>query len=235
MSTLRCMIVDDEPLAREIITSYIERMECLDLVASCESAVQAFDLLHHTEIDVLFLDIQMPQLTGIELLKTLRHPPHVILTTAYRDYAIESYELDVKDYLLKPISFERFLKAIHKVIKPMETTVPAPTHSETKYIQVKADRKTVNISQDDILYIEGLKDYVRIKLTGGKEVITLVNLSTLENELSDEFFRVHRSFIISSNKVESFSAAAVNIGGKEIPIGRSYKSEVSKALGIQHD
>ncbi len=239
---IRCLIVDDEPLAIEILQSYVERVETLELVGTCNNAVQAFEVLKKEKVDLLFLDIQMPKLTGIEFLKALNPTPQVIFTTAYREYAVESYELNVMDYLLKPIAFDRFLMAINKVV---ENGIPSPVSiiQETDAIQaddpflfLKVDRKMVKVYLKDITYIESLKDYVRVKTEGGKDLVSLQKISYLEKKLpADCFQRVHKSYIISVNKISAYSNTAIEIGDAEIPIGRSYKSEVMKVLSGQSE
>ena len=231
--SIKCLIVDDEPLAGEVIESYIERVDSLELVATCTNALQAFDILKKEKVELIFLDIQMPKLTGIEFLKAINPCPKIIFTTAYREYAVESYELNVVDYLLKPIAFDRFLMAVNKVFNGKEehdeTTIDVK--DEEPYLFLKADRKMVKVFLKEILYIESLKDYVRIKTKDGKEVISLQKISYLEQKLPEDcFIRIHRSYIIPVQKVEAFSATQIEIQGKEIPIGRNYKSEVLKVL-----
>lgn len=232
---IRCLIVDDEPLALDVLETYISRVDNLELVCRCNNAVEAYNCLQTEQVDVMFLDIQMPKLTGIDFLKSLANPPKVIFTTAYRDYAVEGYELNAVDYLLKPISFDRFLKAIAKVT-PQETKPAATIHaSEPDYkeafIYLKADKKMVKVMLSDILYIESLKDYIRVK-TETKEIISYQKISFLEEKLpADKFLRIHRSFIIALDKVQAFSATTVDLGKTEIPIGRLYKNEVLQILG----
>ncbi|NEM99722.1 LytR/AlgR family response regulator transcription factor [Pontibacter burrus] len=232
---IRCMIVDDEPLALDVLETYIARLDNLELVCRCNNAVEAYNCLQNEQIDLMFLDIQMPKLTGIDFLKSLPNPPKVVFTTAYRDYAVEGYELNALDYLLKPISFDRFLKTVAK-LTPQENHLPAAAHtSEPDYkeafIYLKADKKMVKVMLSDILYIESLKDYIRVK-TETKEIISYQKISFLEEKLpSDKFLRIHRSFIIALDKVQAFSATAVDLGKTEIPIGRLYKNEVLQILG----
>ncbi|MEO9483370.1 MAG: LytTR family DNA-binding domain-containing protein [Ekhidna sp.] len=237
---IRCLIVDDEPLAIEILHSYVQRVDSLELVGTCSNAVQAFDVLKKEKVDLLFLDIQMPKLTGIEFLKALNPTPKVIFTTAYREYAVESYELNVVDYLLKPIAFDRFLMSINKVVESRESTIevvqatgtPAPTNDP--FLFLKVDRKMVKVYLKDITYIESLKDYVRVKTEDGKELVSLQKISYLEKKLpSDCFVRIHKSYIISLKKIAAYSGSSIEVGGTEVPIGRSYKSEVMRALKDQ--
>ncbi len=232
------MIVDDEPLALDVLETFIQRLDNLELVCRCNNAVEAYGCLQQEHIDLLFLDIQMPKLTGIDFLRSLAHPPHVILTTAYRDYAVEGFELNAVDYLLKPIAFERFLKAVSKVAAPEQhkTVVAAaapPTFAQDykeAFIYLKADKKMVKVMLSDILYIESLKDYIRVK-TETKEIISYQKISFLEEKLpTDKFLRIHRSFIVALDKIQAFSATAVDIGKAEVPIGRFYKNEVLQVL-----
>lgn len=238
MPNLKCLIVDDEPLALDILETYIDRIDSLELIARCNNAIEAFNLIQQKDIDLLFLDIQMPKLTGIDFLKNINNPPKVVFTTAYRDYALEGYELDAVDYLLKPISFERFLRSVNKVSQiGNNTQVPIPMIAEPTssgydqaFIYLKADKKMIKFLLKDILYIESLKDYVRVK-TGYKEVVAYQKISYLEEKLPEnKFLRVHRSFIVAIDKVEAFSATTIEIQGKEIPIGRNYKNVVLKVL-----
>ena len=236
---LKCLIVDDEPLAIEVIESHLSKLEGIEVIATCDNALQAFEILQKKQVDLMFLDIQMPKLTGIDFLKTLTRPPKVIITTAYRDYALEGYELDVVDYLLKPISFERFLEAINKVYKTESVfssslESPAEVGPQDAYIYLKADKKMVKVMMDDILYIESLKDYVRVK-TKQKEVITHQKISYLEEKLpEDAFLRIHRSFMVAISKVETYSAVTIEVPGKELPIGRNYKNQVLAVLNSGH-
>ena len=243
---ISCLLVDDEPLALDVLASYCQRIEGLEVAGRCTNAMQAFDLIQSRKIDLLFLDIQMPKLNGIEFLKTLQNPPRVIFTTAFRDYAIEAFEVDAVDYLLKPVSFSRFLKAVSKAHLLLQTTpgevpepaAPDPPQEEPPqldamaFIFVKADKKMVKILLQDILYIESLKDYVLIH-TPGKRIITKQKISYLEQKLpEDRFLRIHRSFLIAVDKIEAFTTSSVEINGEELPIGRSYKSEVGKVLEL---
>ncbi|MEP1034546.1 LytTR family DNA-binding domain-containing protein [Ekhidna sp.] len=238
--SIKCLIVDDEPLAIEILQSYVERVDSLELVGTCGNAVQAFDVLKKEKVDLLFLDIQMPKLTGIEFLKALNPTPSVIFTTAYREYAVESYELNVVDYLLKPIAFDRFLMAINKVVENGNSHVEIlqsaseGANESDPFLFLKVDRKMVKVYLKDITYIESLKDYVRVKTEYGKELVSLQKISYLEKKLpADCFLRVHKSYIISVKQISAYSNTAIEVGGTEIPIGRSYKSEVMKVLNDQ--
>lgn len=237
---IRCLIADDEPLAAAVLEKYIGQLDTLLLAGKCDNAIEALLFLQKNKIDLLFLDIQMPKLTGIDLLKTLQKRPKVILTTAFRDYAVEGFELNVLDYLVKPIPFERFLVAINKYHAAHETsmtlppvmTSPVSGISPDAFIYLKSDKKMVKVFLKDILYIESLKDYVKVRTTE-KDIITYQRITYLEEKLPDESFqRIHRSYIIAINKIKSFNAAFIEIGDQELPIGRQYKAEVMKTLGF---
>jgi len=233
---MKCIIIDDEPLARQLLESYISQVEGLTLIKSCENAIEAFSFLQQRPVDLIFLDIQMPQITGIDLLRSLKDCPRVILTTAFREYAYDAYDLDVADYLLKPISFDRFLRGLSKVyqIKKLPETDAAPGADPTSYgeayLYFKADREMIKVYLNEIEYIESLRDYVRVK-THQKQIITYQKISYLEHKLPEnKFIRIHRSFIVPLDKVSSFTANTVKIGAIDLPIGRNYKNETLKAL-----
>lgn len=247
MSKLRCIIVDDEPLALDVLEAYVARIDDLELVARLDNAIEAFNLISRDPVDLVFLDIQMPKLTGIELLRNIRFPPKVIFTTAYRDYALDGYELNVTDYLLKPISFERFLRAINKVLQvhqPAEgallsgqiqsaAILPTAVYQDA-FIYLKADKKMIKVLLRDILYIESLKDYIRVR-TAQKSVTAYQRISYMEEKLPDSHFRrIHRSYIVALNKIDAYAHGHVEIGEKELPIGRNYRSEILKTLAAQN-
>jgi two-component system, LytTR family, response regulator len=233
MNIIRCMVVDDEPPAREIINRYIQQLPTLELVAECGNAIQAFSVLQQHAVDLMFLDIRMPQLNGTDFLKTLKNPPKVILTTAYTEYALEGYELDVVDYLMKPIPFDRFLKAVNKAYQ-LGSSKPDLAAEEKKtesFVYFRADRKMVKVMLDDILYIESMKDYVKI-VTGSTTIITKQSISSVEAMLPEkEFVRVHRSYIVSLNRIKTFTSELIEIDKTEIPIGKLYRNGVMKVLG----
>ena len=226
---VRCLIVDDEPLAIRLIEKHVSQIDSLEVVATCNSALKAFEILNTQEIDLLFLDIKMPHLTGIDFLKTLKNPPKTIFTTAYRDYALESYELETVDYLLKPVTFERFVKAIDKFYRQNSNAV-APVQRETvvtDYILVKSGSKHHKINLEDIVYIESLKDYIKIHLENDTSIISKYKLGEMEQELSAyQFLRIHRSYIINTSKITAFSSNDIDVNTQEIPIGASYKEAV---------
>jgi DNA-binding LytR/AlgR family response regulator len=234
---ISCIVIDDEPLAREILKQHIAGVEALDLIGTCSNAVEAISLLKQNSVDLMFLDIQMPQLLGTNFIRTLKNPPKVIFTTAYRKYAIEGFELDAVDFILKPISFERFLKAVNKVLEmdfatPKTASPPKESQNEqpNSFLYFRADRKMVKVFFRDILFIEGLKDYIKI-ITVSKTIVTKYVLSTLEEMLpTNEFLRIHKSFIIAVNKIESYNADTIQIASHELPIGRLYKFDVNRVL-----
>jgi two-component system, LytTR family, response regulator len=233
-ATIQCLIVDDEPPAREIIRRYIEELPTLHLAGECANALQAFTLLQQQPVDLIFLDIRMPQLNGNDFLKTLKHPPKVIFTTAYPDYALEGYELDVVDYLMKPIPFDRFLKAVNKAFPSGSAKIETVSTTEEKkngaFVYFRADRKMVKVMLQDISYIESMKDYVKV-VTASNTLITKQSISSVEEMLPEkQFIRVHRSYIISLNKIKTFTSELIEIGATEIPIGKLYRHGVLKLL-----
>jgi DNA-binding LytR/AlgR family response regulator len=225
----KCLIVDDEPPALKIIKSYIDLVENLSVVASCSNVLQAMEILKKEKVDLLFLDIQMPKLTGIGFVKTLPHPPKIIFTTAYKEYAVDAFDLDAVDYLLKPISLERFLKAVNKITNSSTVTEQIMAPSKQGFLYFRSERKMVKVFLDDMVYIESLKDYIKIHRLADKPLMVKQSISTIEAMLPpDLFLRIHRSFIISINKVTAFTPHDVEIGTIEIPIGRQYNSNVKK-------
>lgn len=247
---IKCLVVDDEPLAREVLVRFINREPALFLTGECGNAVEALNLLRQQPVDLLFLDIQMPELLGTDLIRILRNPPKVILTTAYPEFALEGYELDVVDYLLKPIQFERFLKAVNKAslviglsaapasgaAAPSTATaaavVAAATAAERNdgWLYFRTDRKMVKVMLEDILYIEGMKNYIKINTTGGL-VITKHSMTAIEAMLpASGFLRTHRSYIVSRSKISAYTGEFVGVGKVDIPIGKLYKNGVMQVL-----
>lgn len=230
---INCLIIDDEPLAIQVIETYIKQIKGVNHIASYENPIQAFEALKALEVDLIFLDIEMPLLNGIDFLKALDNPPKVIFTTAYRNYAVESYELNIVDYLLKPISFTRFFKAINKYQSLTNLPISRIEQKEEKlindHIYVNANKKFIKINFDQIHYIESLKDYIKIHLEE-KKVVTKDSISNFEQKLPQEFLRIHRSFIVNTTKITAFTKLDVEIGDKEIPIGVSYKNRVTDFL-----
>lgn len=238
MKTIKCLVVDDEPLALKIIENYIQKIDNLELVASVRDAIEAFNILQKEKVDLMFLDIQMPQITGLDFAKNLSHSPKIIFTTAHREYAVESYELEAIDYLLKPISFERFMKAIFKVNMLLMDDSASETlkqevekSPETAYIYLKADNKTFKIQPNDILFIESFKDYVEVHLHSAEKLTCYQAISHFEGTLScPPFLRIHRSFLVNINQIQSFNASYIQIKDFDLPIGRTYKNKVSEIL-----
>ena len=232
---LRCLLIDDEPPALKVLESHISQINGLEIVAQCKNALEALDVLGSKTVDLMFLDIKMPKILGTDFLKNLSHPPKVIFVTAYRDYAVDGYELDAVDFLVKPVSFERFVKAITKVQRMMgqETASPANNNkSNTEaFVYLKVDRIMQKVFVDDILYIESWKDYIKVFLTTGKNVLVKQSISAMENLLSDhKFLRIHRSYIVSTDKISGYNALTIKINSTEIPIGRLYKQAVMEVL-----
>lgn len=223
-----CIVVDDEPHAVKILKSYIDSLNQLKIVGSCSNAFEAINVLTNEKVDLMFLDINMPKLLGTQLLKCLQYPPKVIFTTAHKDYAIEAFELDAIDYLLKPISFERFLKAVNKFCHTSSIEV-GPIDNGPGFLYFRADRKMVKVFLEDILYVESYKDYIVIHQKRN-EIRVKLTISATEKMLPQNLFlRIHRSFIVSIGKVTAFTKYDVEIGKIELPIGRSF-SKVIKRL-----
>jgi DNA-binding LytR/AlgR family response regulator len=219
-----------------VLRRYIEELPILKLSGECGNAIQALSFLQQQSIDILFLDIRMPQLNGIDFLKTLKHPPKIIFTTAYSEYALEGYELDVVDYLMKSIRFERFLKAINKAfpVNDLRQGVPKPLLTLEKgveaFVYFRADRKMVKVLLNDILYIESMKDYVKV-FTNTGTIVTKQSISSVETMLPEKkFVRTHRSYIVSVDKIKSFTNEVLEIGTTEIPIGKLYRNSVLRLL-----
>lgn len=232
-STIKCLIVDDEPPAREIIRRYIAQVPTLELAGECGNAVQAFNILQKEQVDLLFLDIRMPQLSGIDFLKTLTRAPKVIFTTAHAEYALEGYDLDIVDYLMKPIPFDRFLKAVNKAYHfstVRDNPVPLTDKKSESFVYFRAERKMIKVMLHDILYIESMKDYVKVFTTSGT-IITKQSISSVEAMLPEtDFIRSHRSYIVSTRHIRSFTSELIEIRNSEIPIGKLFRNEVMKML-----
>ncbi|MEL6865779.1 MAG: LytTR family DNA-binding domain-containing protein [Bacteroidota bacterium] len=234
---VRCLIVDDEPLAIRLIEKHIAKLTSLEVVATCNSALKAFEVLQREPIDLLFLDIKMPSINGLDFLKTLKRPPKTILTTAYRDYALESYDLDVVDYLLKPITFDRFFKAIERYFRENPLQKPAATapqplvqpNQAPSFIIIKSGNKHHKVAISLIVYVESLKDYIKVH-TGEKYIVSKYKISDFEKQLPSSFIRVHRSYIINLAKVTAFTSHDIELGAIEIPIGISYRGKVMEVL-----
>ena len=231
MSTIyRCIIIEDEPLAQNVLKKYIDEHPLLELAGVCADASEAQQQLAKQPVSILFLDINLPRLSGITFLKSLAHPPLVIFTTAYPEFAVEGFELDAIDYLLKPFSFERFLKAINKAIEKLERSGSGATSSLPTSIFIKSDKKVYKISLDDILYVEALDDYVKLVTTQSNYLVN-DTLKSLQEELpASQFIRIHKSYIIARDKIVFFEGNFVKIGNRDIPIGASYREEIFNRL-----
>ena len=231
---LRCLLVDDEPPALQILASYVGSLDNLELTGKCFNAFEAMQVLQRTPVDIIFLDIHMPRLLGTEFIRTLRNPPKVIFTTAHKDYALEGFELDAVDYLLKPFSLERFIRAINKIVdgglaNEEENVMPAAGEA---FLYFRVDRKMVKVGLEEIMYIESLKDYIRIVRTGQTPLLVKQSISHAEEMLPGNLFvRIHRSFIVSLKKVTAYTQHDVEIGGVEIPIGKLYKERIGRLAG----
>ena len=222
---IRCIIIDDEPLAISVIKNHLSEFQNIELVATFSTAISALQTIEENEIDVIFLDINMPKMSGLEFLRTLTNKPHIVITTAYREFAVESFDLDVLDYLVKPIPFGRFLKAIHKIQARINLEKEKLTNiviKEEPFIFLKVDKKMMKIKLNDILYIESLKDYIKV-FTLIENYLVHKSMTSISEELpSDNFLRIHRSYNIAINKITSVEGNTVEINKKRIPIGRNY-------------
>jgi two-component system LytT family response regulator len=234
MKKYTCIIVDDEPIAREILETHLQKIDAITVVKSCKNAIEAFNVLHEKSVDLIFLDINMPEISGLSFAKSINKSVKVIFTTAYREYAVEGFDLQAVDYLLKPISFERLFKAVQKFIeeqpKTVVTNAPLSAEEKSDFIFVRSDRKMIKIDLPEILYIESLGDYLKFYLHSG----TVVSRETMSNIISklptDAFLRVHRSFIVALSKISSYTNEHIEIHQKAIPISRSYKNDVLNKL-----
>ena len=239
MEKFNCIIVEDEPLAAEILQDYIRQIGFLELKGTCRHAIGAMEILQKNKIDLIFLDIHLPKIKGIDFIKTLKNPPQIIITSAYQEYALQGYELNVIDYLLKPIEFSRFLMAVNKIKNHFENeTLSSPDTAnvflgdagERAHMFFNVNKKKVKIYIDDILYIESLREYIKI-VTTSKSILIKFQLTQMEELLKrGKFIRIHRSFIVAKSRIDAFTATEVEIAGKEIPIGRSYKEHVLSNL-----
>jgi len=236
---INCLVIDDEPPARDVLKKYIAGVDLLHLSGECSNAVETLSFLQSNAVDLLFLDIKMPHILGTNFLRTLKNPPKVIFTTAYRKYAVEGFDLNAVDFLLKPISFERFLQAVNKVMQldihiaannnALSETLPDQSHP---FLYFRADRKMVKVFLEDILFIESLKDYIKV-VTTHKVIVSKQSISSLEEMLpKDSFVRVHRSYIIAIDKIDSYNADLIEIAKKEIPIGRLFRHDVNRILNL---
>jgi DNA-binding LytR/AlgR family response regulator len=233
---LRCLLIDDEPPALKVLAKYISSDQATwKFVGQCGNAIEALGVLRQKTVDVIFLDIKMPRIIGTEFFKNLSHPPKVIFVTAYREYAVDGFELDAVDYLVKPVSFERFFKAITKLNRLMGREISSFITNDTPnpgaFVYLKVDRDMKKVFVNDIVYIESWKDYIKIFLTDGKSLLAKQSISAMENLLSEhKFVRVHRSFMVSLDKISGYNGLSVQLSELEIPIGRLYKQSVMEKL-----
>jgi len=226
----RCLIIDDEPIALDILRSFLDKLDHFEVAGAFQDPLEAFQALQKQPADLLFLDIQMPELSGLDLLRALQRPPAVILTTAHREFALEGFELDVVDYLLKPIAFDRFLRAIDKFLDRRRAVPSGTSEAPPDHLFVRADRKSVRIAFDDLLYIEGLKDYVRI-ITPAGQLLTKESIGQMEERLpAEHFIRIHRSYLVPAAKVSAFTHTEVEIGDRQLPVGRAYRQAFMKFM-----
>ena len=230
-----CIIVDDEPIAREILENHLDRIDTITVVASCKSALEAFKIINTRPVDLIFLDINMPDISGLSFAKSMSKEYKVIFTTAYREYAVDGFDLKAVDYLLKPISFERLIQGINKFFEESSAILPRQSTEirieRDDSIFVRSDRKMVKVNFKDIVFIESLSDYIKIHLDGQKVLVIRDTLSNMEARLPvSDFIRIHRSFIVSMQKIETFTHESIEIGKHEVPISRSYRDAVVEKL-----
>ncbi|MBK0379214.1 LytR/AlgR family response regulator transcription factor [Mucilaginibacter segetis] len=232
MKNINCLIIDDEPIARDILRTYIGRMPELVLVGECKNATEAYEALHRYPVDVVFLDIQMPVITGTTFLRSLQKPPLVVFTTAYAEHAVEGFELNAVDYLLKPITFDRFCQAIQKL--QQKPSGPALPQERPTAIFVRQDTRLVKVDFDELVYIQAERDFCSLYLSGGLRLLVGMHLKLLEDLLpSDQFMRVHRSFMININKIKAIKGNMIEISETEIPIGSNYRDSLFERLRLQ--
>jgi DNA-binding LytR/AlgR family response regulator len=233
---MRCLIIDDEPLAVRLVNSYCQQLPELEVVGTCSSAIEAYRILRQQRVDLLFLDIKMPQMLGTDFIRSLTNPPKVILITAFRKYALDGYELDIIDYVLKPLSFSRFIKAVAKAgrVLSVEDEVKKPAEDKEQkdaFLYFKIDKEMIKVQLNDILFIESCKEYVKLYLEAKRPLLVKQSISSLEKLLSPHrFLRVHRSYMVTIERVQSYSATHLRIADVNIPIGRFYKSSVDQFI-----
>jgi DNA-binding LytR/AlgR family response regulator len=230
MNKLKCIVVDDEPLAQEVLVRYLQNIREIELVTTCSNALEAFEVLNNESIDLMFLDISMPVISGLDFLRSLHKAPAVIITTAHPDFALQGYDLDVVDYLVKPVSMERFMKAVNKAIERVRLPLPQARNPKPAYMFVKSDQKLIRINFDDIHYIEGMKDYVKI-FTTEKMIVTLHTMKFFEANLpADQFIRIHKSYIANAASIKSIAGNELELHQSRLPIGSSYKDNLMKMI-----
>ncbi|MFC2151065.1 LytR/AlgR family response regulator transcription factor [Bacteroidota bacterium] len=227
---LRCVIVDDEPLAITIIEGYLNKIPYVEIIGKFDSAIPVYEFLKENNVDLILLDIEMPNITGVDFLKSLSSAPSVIFTTANKNYALEGYDLNVEDYILKPVTFERLYKAINRVYEKLTPEKESEDNDSGEFLYLKENKKMVKVYFKNILYMESIKDYVKI-VTLRKTVITKQQLSYFESLLDvNKFLRIHRSFVVATDKIDAYSLSGIDVGNMELPIGRKYKEIVIEKL-----
>lgn len=229
MNRIKCIIVDDEPLSQEVIRDFVQEIPWLQLQGTCLNALEALDLIHTTEVDLVFLDINMPRLSGIKFVKSLENPPMIIFTTAYPEYAVEGFEVDAVDYLVKPVAFERFLKAANKAREYFEIKQPSTGNGGSGFIALKSDKKIYKIDAGDILYVQSWGDYVKV-FTKEKMIIAAETMKNLEQLLGKQFIRIHKSYLVSVHAIRFIEGNQVKIGDKFLPVGQTYRDDLIARL-----
>lgn len=231
---MRCLIVDDEPLARQVLKEFVDRVPFLEVVGNCGSATEAIDLMNNTPVDLIFLDIHMPRLSGLDFISIINNPPQFIFVTAFSEYALQGFNVNATDYLMKPVPFDRFLKAVYKAYELHRLRNKATENTESdnsKYLLVKSGYQTIKVMLDSILYIEGLKDYVKIHTEGKKPILSLLTMKGLVASLpASGFIRIHKSFIVSTARISTISRNRVLIGERWLPVGEIYRDEFRRRL-----
>lgn len=231
---IHCLIVDDEPLAIDVLVNHISNIPGLEVVGTCQNAFEAMELLKQKPVDLMFLDVRMPKLMGHEFYRTLRNPPKVIFTTAHKEFAVDAFDLEAVDYLLKPVTMERLIKAVNRIsVAPIQVNTEENHLLETEgFLYFRSERKMIKVNYSDILYIESMKDYIRVVRVNDKPILVKQSITSVEDSLPAHLFiRIHRSYIISLQKITAFTNHDVEIGGKEIPIGRLYSHQLEKLAG----
>ena len=227
---IRCIIIDDEPLAAEVITNYLQEFSNIDLIGVFNNPIDAIDIIKKESIDAVFIDINMPKMSGLDFIKNIGVSPHFIITTAYREYAVESFDLDVLDYLIKPIPFTRFLKSINKLSQKINTNKSSDTQNEKSFIFLKVDKKLVKVKFEDILYIESLKDYIKVFTKLGDYLVHKSLTGVTEELPSKQFLRIHRSYTVALDKIDALEGNSILITSKRIPIGRKYTNHAKDVI-----
>lgn len=234
MNQISCLIVDDEPLSQDVIRDFVNEIPWLKLKGVCFNALEAMEMLHEEKIDLIFLDINMPKLTGIKFAKSLEKAPMIIFTTAYPEYAVEGFEVDAVDYLVKPVAFERFLKAVNKAREQSEMKNSQTQEKPGRYLVLKSDKKIFKIDEEDILYIQSWGDYIKV-FTEGRVIIAAETMKNLETRLGSRFIRIHKSYIVSTQSIQFIEGNQVKIGKQYLPIGLTFKEQLMEKLNAGKD